>query len=323
MKKILFFSILFISFTLSNLNGQTRLIGERGIYSQAYINPVLINPGAAGFQDYQEIIFNYRNTWATFPGSPKTMTFNYNGPLGNRLGLGAQILTDRFAAFETLKGALTLSYSIESDVNKVGFGLTGEYVQHRLDGVSGVGSDLIQLDDSEIINRLDGSNYLDASFGVYGVYDKTISYGLTIPSFISSRLTDLFTENEPSNEFGFIAMVGYKMDMADKDVVLEPSIIAKSLMHTPFHVDVNLKASFLDESLIGGVTYTAGGENRLGFLIGAKLNNFMFNYSYGLSFHDFQQYNNGSHEFSVKLNLQPQSKKMVKAEELIENDIDN
>ena len=132
MKKILFFSIILISFIINSAQAQTRLIGERGIYSQAYINPVLINPGATGFQDYQEILFNYRNTWATFPGSPQTLTFNYNGPLGNRLGLGAQILTDKFAAFETMKGGLTLSYSIESKVNKVGFGLTGEYVQHRL-----------------------------------------------------------------------------------------------------------------------------------------------------------------------------------------------
>ena len=84
-----------------------------------------------------------------------------------------------------------------------------------------------------------------------------------------------------------------------------------------------MKAAFLDESLIGGLTYTAGGENRLGFLIGAKVSNLEFNYSYGLSFNEFQQYNNGSHEFSVKFNLQPRNRQVVKEVLLEENKIDN
>lgn len=315
MKKILIFSIIFYLLINSDLFSQTRLIGERGIYTQAIVNPVLINPGATGFEDYQQLLFNYRNTWATFPGSPRTMTFNYNGPLGNRLGIGAQILNDRFAAFETTKGALTISYSIESKTNKVGFGLSGELVQNRL-SVDKI--DFIDPADPEFTNRLQSSRYFDASFGAYGLYDNKIVYGLTIPSFISARLSDLITENAPSQQFGAIAHVGYRMDMEDKDVILEPSIIVKSLMNTPFHIDLNLKGEFLNETLTGGLSYTVGGEERLGFLIGAKVSNIDFFYSYGVSFQDFQQYNNGSHEFSVRLRLENKKEKMVEKELMLE-----
>lgn len=314
MKRISFFSIIIFLFALNELSSQTRLIGERGIYTQGLISPVLINPGATGFQESQQLLFNYRNTWATFPGAPRTLTFNYNGPLGNRLGIGAQFLSDKFAAFESTKGALTISYSIESRMNKVGFGLSGEFVQHRL-SVDQRGG-LIDLMDDEITDRLQSTRYLDASFGAYGVYDDKIIYGLTIPSFISARLSDLTTENEPSREFGVIGHVGYRLVMDDKDVVLEPSIIVKSLMNSPFHVDLNLKGEFLNNTLTGGLTYTVGGENRLGFLIGAKVSNVDFYYSYGVSFHDFQQYNNGSHEFTVKLTLESK-KKMKPTTEII------
>lgn len=280
-----------------------RLIGERSIYSHHFLNPVLVNPGASGFEDHQELLINYRNSWATFPGSPRTVTFSYNGPIGNRLGIGALIMTDKFAALQTTKGQLSIAYGIESPSNKISFGLSAEYIQHRLSG-SEFDTDLVDVNDVQITQRLDGSQFFDFSFGAYGIYDNKIIYGLTVPTLVSSRLSS-GPDATQGREFGFIANLGYRMPIEGYDVTIEPSVYVKQLMLVPFHADLNLKMQFLEERLTGGVSYTLGADEKFGFLVGTKLQTFEFLYSYNISTHSFQNYNNGSHEFSLKFNISP------------------
>lgn len=291
-----FFLVVQISFS------QVRLHSERGIYTQGHINPILINPGATGFNDNHELLLNYRNTWASFPGSPKTMTFSYNGPIGNRIGVGVQVMNDQFASFQTLKALLSVAYSLESESNKVSFGIAGEYLSHKLDGED-ILNPLVDQNDPDVLLRVDGSQFFDLSLGIYGVYDKKIVYGLTVPSLVSTMLNDFSNGVTGDKEIGVIGHLGYRHDIAKYDMVLEPSIILKYLMFTPTHVDLNLKAEFLDNTLVGGLNYTVGGEERLGFLVGVNIDNLGFYYSYNMSFQDFQQYNNGSHELSLKYNI--------------------
>lgn len=303
----LLFAVMF--FASSMLAQGPRLLGERSIYSHHFLSPVLVNPGASGFEDHQELLVNYRNSWATFPGSPRTVTFSYNGPIGNRLGIGALLMTDRFTALQTTKGQLSIAYGIESPSNKVSFGLSAEYIQHRLSG-SEFDRDLVDESDIQIIQRLEGSQFFDVSFGAYGVYDKKIIYGLTVPTLVSSRLSS-GPDGTGGREFGFIANLGYRMPIEGYDVTIEPSVFVKQLMLVPFHADLNLKMQFLDEQLTGGVSYTLGGDEKFGFLVGTKLQTFEFLYSYNISMHGFQNYNNGSHEFSLKFNISPPVKTEV------------
>lgn len=289
------------------VNAQSRLIGERSVYTQYFLSPYLLNPGATGQSEYSQVIGNYRNAWASFPGSPKTVTVGYEGPIGNRIGLGLVGVTDSYAALSTSKAALSLSYTIDSPTNKIGVGISGEYVRHQLDGDELVNNPFINSLDPEIINRLSGSSYFDATIGVYGLYQNKIIYGVSFPSLISQKVSG--PDGDPTNsEISFIGTLGYRLEVPGKDLVFEPSIYAKKLMLVPFHVDVNLKADFLNEQLTAGLTYSYGAEERLGFLVGTQVNNFGFHYSYNMSFHDFQQYNNGSHELSVRLRLIPYNK---------------
>ena len=280
-----------------------RLIGERSVYSHHFLRPVLVNPGASGFEDHQELLINYRNSWATFPGSPRTVTFSYNGPVGNRIGIGALLMTDKFAALQTTKGQISAAYGIETPTNKISFGLAAEYIQHSLSG-SEFDPDLVDASDIQITQRLDGSQFFDVSFAAYGIYDNRFIYGLTLPTLVSSRLSS-GPDGTGGREFGFIANLGYRMPIEGYDVTIEPSVFVKQLMLVPFHADLNLKMQFLDERLTGGVSYTFGADEKFGFLVGTKLQTFEFLYSYNISMQSFQSYNNGSHEFSLKFNISP------------------
>lgn len=290
----------------STLQGQSRYFDERYIYSQHNMYPALINAGAIGAEGVQELMASYRNTWAGFEDSPKTMVIAYQGPVGNRLGFGAQLLTDSYANLQTTKGQVGLSYTIDSPTNRVGFGISTEYIQHSLSG-SGLTNTQVDVTDPLVRERLDGAQYFDASFGIYGLYNSKLIYGISFPSLISSRISD--TGSEADRSIGYIFQVGYRLKSEATGITFEPSVVVKSLMNTPTHVDLTGKFGFLDDKLIGGVAYTLGGDKRLGFLIGTTVESLQINYMYNASAADFQTYNNGSHEISLGIRFGDKSQK--------------
>lgn len=290
-------TLVFISFIAS---AQERYFDERYISTQSFMFPVLVNPGAIGASGDHEILFNYRNNWSSFEGSPTTITANYNGSLGNRLGFGAGLIKDSFGELETTKGHVGLSYTIDSPTNKVGFGLNTEYIQHAIGGGALIGAD---QGDELLLRRLDGAKFFDISVGVHGVYNDKVSYGVALPSLISTRVSDEIPDNGFSRDIGFILYGGYDYHSVGNGIHIIPSVMIKKLNNVPTHLDINMTLNFLDEKLVSGVTYTAGADKRLGFLIGTKIDNVGFNYSYNISNEDFQTYNNGAHEITLSLNL--------------------
>lgn len=310
---ILAVTILLLAGSLStSLFGQARYFDERYISTQGFVNPVLFNPGAIGQSDYHQILVNYRNKWASFDDSPQSFIGSYDGQIANNLGLGAMFVSDTNASLETLKGQIGLNYTVRSESNQLGIGLTGEFIGHNID--AGILNDnTVDASDVLILDRLNGRNFFDVSLGFHGVYDGKFTYGVTLPGLIST-MTDDAEDSSVENEFGYIVHVGYKFDVQSYDIKVEPSVIVKSLRYVPLHVDINLLGQFLDERLSGGVTYTVGADEKLGFLIGARVNAFNFFYTYNISRHEFQQYNNGSHELSVRFDIGRTDKKMMEVD---------
>jgi type IX secretion system PorP/SprF family membrane protein len=280
----------------AGMNSQSRYFDERYIYTQAQVNPQLINPGAIGSAMKHQVLLNYRNKWSGIDGAPRTVTLSYNGPVGNRLALGVNVLSDKFGELETTKGAVGLSYIIKSETNQVGFGISAEYIKH---GLAGFGN--ADPNDPIISQALAGAEYFDASFGLYGIYMDRLTYGLSLPSMVSSRISDI-DDNAPDRELGFILQFGYKLEI-QSDISMTPGIIMKKLANVPTHIDLNLNFGFLQDKLIGGVTYTLGADKRLGFLLGTKIEKLNFYYSYNTSSHLIQDYNNGSHELTLGVNF--------------------
>ena len=71
----------------------------------------------------------------------------------------------------------------------------------------------------------------------------------------------------------------------------------------PFLIDLNLKFSFLDEQLVGGLGYTIGDDSKASLLLGTRIDRLRFYYSYDVNIGDFQNHNNGSHELTLVYNL--------------------
>jgi type IX secretion system PorP/SprF family membrane protein len=275
-----------------SIQAQGRYFDERYIYTQANLNPQLINPGAFGYLGGHNVVLNYRNNWAGIDGSPKSVTLHYNGDVGNGLSFGAGFLSDRFASLSTTKGLAGINYRINGDVNRIGFGITGEFISHSLTDIGNANPS-----DPFIVSGLAGTEYFDASIGMYGLYMDKFSYGIAFPSIVSTSITELQGE-VPEREIGFIVQAGYEMQL-QQDIKLRPSIIMKKLNNVPTHMDAYLNLEFLEGKLIGGMNYTFGADKRLGFQIGTKLEKLNLFYSYNTTSHSIQQYNNGAHELTL------------------------
>ena len=87
------------------------------IFNQYQVNPVLLNPAAAGFEEYHQVIMNLRNQWTGFPGAPRSYGVTYSGPVGNKIGLGAGLLSDNVGPISQIK--FKLMYAFHYDINKL------------------------------------------------------------------------------------------------------------------------------------------------------------------------------------------------------------
>lgn len=295
MKKILF--TLFFG-----LGALAAFAQEQSIYSQYHAFPVLVNPGYTGFENQHQFIANYRSTWTSFPENPSTYTLMYNGPVGDKLALGGSLFSDNAGKVSTTKLQINYAFRFQIKKMRIGLGLSTEFLNRKAD--SGLLNDpLVERNDDVLESLVDGQQIFDASIGGYAIHDDKLFVGLTLPNTIRTRLDEAPVDVEESSNNNllehYIFQMGYKISMADQNSKIIPSITMRKVRDTPYQIDLNLQGRFLDEKLIAGLTFRPGNSGAAICMLGTKLSQFQFFYSYDLSLSNFQRYTGGSHEVSV------------------------
>lgn len=274
---------------------------EHAIYSQYQVFQNLINPGVAAFGNEYLFLANARHSWAGFPGAPRSYTFLYTGPVGDKLGLGGSVFTEHIGNQIVSRIQGIYSFRFKVDRAQVGLGLTTEFLRRRLNNEV-LTNPLVDVRDDVLAGAVDGQRLFTSSFGAHVLYDDAFFASLVLPSAIRARLDEIPTD-EPQNETGaglryFILQIGGVLNLYEQNFKLLPSIAVRSIRDVPFQVDLNLQGRFMDDKLIAGLTYRPNSRGSMAFLIGTQYNRFNLFYTYDISFGPFQQYSTGSHEFS-------------------------
>jgi len=279
---------------------------DEAIFSQYFISPILINPAAAGFEDGHRLQLNARGQWSGFVDAPQTYAVNYNGALGPAFGLGVGILTETAAQLSRTRVQLNYAFRFNvKDKVKISAGFSTRYEQLSLDNAVTSGTFFDQADDI-IFNALNGVGNFDASLGIFGSVNESTYMGLTINNLVKTRLDQIVTESQESLLEFFTFQFGHKVTVPDLKFTLEPSLMIRQIRDAPFQMDLNMKAGFLDDQLITGLSYRTLGT--VGLLLGTRINAFYLYYSYDLSFQRFQRYTAGSHEISFAFDLKKRNK---------------
>lgn len=295
MKKILFTLI----FGLSTL---AVFAQEQAIYSQYHVFPTFINPATTGFDNQHQFVANYRSTWTSFPERPNTYTLMYNGPVGDKLALGGSIFSDNAGKVSTTKVQINYAFRFQVKKVRIGLGLSTEFLNRRADA-SLLNDPLVERNDDIVENLVDGQQIFDASVGGYAIHDNKFFVGLSLPNTVRTRLDQAPVAGEETEKRDlfehYIFQMGYKFDLADQNSKVIPSITMRKVRDTPYQIDLNIQGRFLDEKLIAGLTFRPGTSGAAVCMLGTKLNQFQFFYSYDLSLSNFQRYTGGSHEISI------------------------
>jgi type IX secretion system PorP/SprF family membrane protein len=271
------------------------------IFSHYLLNPVLINPAASGFNDQHNFYLHYKNQWSGFTGAPRTVAVSYNGTLGEKLGIGGFVSNENASYLNRFRGLLSYAFRFKINDFKGGLGLSTEFKRMSL-GNDLLTSSLYKQGDNVAEQLLAGENFFDATAGIYGVYMNKFTFSAAMPNLIQARLSQKAGENSARGGLRYFnVMMGYKETL--NEITIEPSILVQKMIDAPLRVDINMKGSFLQDKVIGALSYHAGTGGGLGVMIGSKFNGLTFAYSYDYGLQRFQQYSTGAHEISVGFSI--------------------
>lgn len=310
MKKVLFLLVFGFLATASVI------AQEAATYTQYQLYPVFYNPGVTGFSGSHEFIFNARKAQTSFPGTPVSYTAMYHGSIGDKLGLGGSVFSEKIGDMTTTKVQGNYAFRFRLQKAQIGIGLTTEFINSRVNS-SLLSNNLVESGDGVLEDHTSGVQIFDASAGFHMLYDEKLFVALALPNTVRARLdqgpVDAAPVTEIDNKAHYIFHFGYILNRPGQGYRLIPSLAIRSFRNVPLQVDVNMQGRFLEDKLIAALTMRPGTNGIAGFMIGSKYKSAQIIYSYDIAFGPFQQYHTGSHEITVSYALTPKAKRPAAA----------
>ncbi len=272
---------------------------QSAVFTHYFINPILINPAAAGFNENHQIFMNFRSQWTGFPESPKSYGIGYNGPIGKTLGIGLGVMSENLGNMTNTR--VQLNYAFRYEVKNVKFaaGFSTEFITKRV-SESVLTSPLYDPDDEIIQNAVDGNKIFDASLGASATFKKSTFVGITFPNLVVAKIGEIESGQNEGSFFKYsIIYFGHEFEVEPYNFKLKPSLLVHNIKDKPLQIDFNMVGSFINDKLIAGASVRAGTGGATGLLLGTNVDVFKLYYSYDLTFQKFQKYNSGSHELTL------------------------
>ncbi len=290
------------------VSGLNRLQAQdEAIFSHYIINPILINPAVAGFQEEFQLFGHLRAHQTGFTEFPKTYALSYNGPIGNTFGLGALVMSDNAAQLNRFRVQLQYAFRFQLGDNvKLGVGFSTDIQQWRLDN-SIMDDSNFQPGDDILDDYLNGRWFFDASVGAYSTFGENGFAGISVINLVQNRLDNIAIEGGSGGPLQYFTLYGgYRFVLENEGIEITPSAMVHQVRNSPFEVDFNVLAGFFDRQFQAGLSYRTTGT--MSMLVGTSISFFEFYYSYDFLFDQFSDYNAGSHELTLAFRFKPRPK---------------
>lgn len=265
------------------------------LYSQYLNNPFVINPAYGGLTNNLNASVSYRQQWAGFEGSPKTINFNGSMSLfDNKMGAGLMVVSDQIGANTTNEVFATYSYRIQLGQTKtLSFGLQA-------------GASNYQTDNDKLNPQNPSDPYYTGTIsefkpsfgaGVILTSDKFF-LSLSVPRMLKSNFgeegvqTTLYAQH-------FYGLGSYLFFLNDR-LRFKPSVLVKYVSGAPASVDLN--ASFIiHENYQAGVL--TRNFNTYGLFVQALIKDFRFGYVFEVPTGESVGTNFTTHEVTLGIRM--------------------
>ena len=233
----------------------------------------VVNPAYAGSKENISFGLLYRKQWVNIEGAPSTFTFSGDSPVGNNVGLGLSLISDKIGPVSEQNVFGDFSYTIKiNERSKLALGLKAGVSFHRV-GLRNIQSTL--PDPSEGIF---GEDINDATLNVgAGAFYYTDKYyvSFSIPNMIKSAHLDYNGLEYGSDVSHYFLAAGYVFDL-NYDLKFKPSFMLKSAFNVSPSLDVSANFLFnekfeigatyrLEDSFGGMVNFAITPELRIGY----------------------------------------------------------
>jgi len=259
-------------------------------YSQFMHDHYLINPAAAGTQDYIPISLGYKKLWTGFEGSPSFQSLGGNMKIMDNMGVGVRI-HNYSAGFETKTG-IDLTYAYQIDLGndmKLSFGLSGVLTQFYMNKSE---INLENPDDNTVLYASEKLITPDANFGTY-FYGKNYFAGIAVFQLFGRQVNMMNTDNLENKQVRHYSLHGgYRFDI-NEDYSVEPSLVFRMIEAGQMTLDFNVKGTIMNIAWVG-VSYRL--NDAIVPMFGIDMDQFLFGYAYDITTSDIKNYSQGSHE---------------------------
>ena len=290
MRKII--KILFLLLIPASVSGQIT-----PLTSQYVLNPLVLNPAAAGNRGVLNVAAFYRKQWVGVKGSPETMTLITDAPFrDDRMGLGLIVMSDKLGITKETHIKADYSYKVAVGTGTLSFGLgAGIAVTNT------AWSKSIVLDPEDDLILTDDKGFVVPAFS-FGTYysDQRYFAGFSIPKLLGYKFdTDKkkYVISNNMGEYYYLFNTGYLLDLSPGLKFLPSALIAFSPGDKLLY-DVNANFRIMDRFWFGA-SYRS---NRaiIGMLQIQLNDQIRFAYTYDYDFAKLRTFSSGSHEVMLR-----------------------
>jgi len=290
MKYVLNYSTLaFLFLIASNAFGQD--ISNYNLYT---INQYAINPAYVGSKEGVFTTLHFRKYFSGVSNAPRNLMFVVHSPIGNKLGLGGNIMVEEGGLFKSTAANIAASYKINIATDHlVTVGLSGGLIKRNLD--------MNKLQGADMTDPTLQNNYSDKvlyKFGAGLKYNwKKLEVSLAVPS-IKQDDNQLFNY--------FLGYASYQLQTTDEQWRIRPSVLYKGIGTSPDQLDVNVNVEWRKLLWL-----QAGYRSNNNFIIGGgvTIENLNLGYAYETPTGKVKGLSKGAHEIVLTYLIKGKSKK--------------
>lgn len=300
-------------------------------FTQYYSAPLYLNPGFTGTTMINRLVFNSRVQWPQLPRPYVTVSASYDRNLHSlNSGLGLLLVSEKAGSADMSSNQAGLAYAYKIHISEdwiISPGLIFSYGNRGIDYSRLIFGDQLEVNgptSDDILGRFDNAHYIDFSSGIL-VYNRNFWGGIS-----------LYHMNEPNHSLiAGESRLPMKMSMhAGIRIPLVSSVFStvRNKALTPSFV---YKKQSTFEQLDLGLTYIHGpihiggwyrgipikknpaetlNHDAVSLILGLKIENFSFGYSYDFTVSKINARSGGSHEIAIIFEFPRQPRKKEKVD---------
>ncbi|WP_435261649.1 PorP/SprF family type IX secretion system membrane protein [Tenacibaculum sp. nBUS_03] len=293
----------YILFFLASLSVIAQNTADYTVFSY---NLNLANPAFVGKNEKIQLTTNYKKVWAGIENSLSTSVVSFSGPFNNGIGLGITILRDHFYLFNETIASVEASYSVQiNDRNSFLFGIKaqGAFFNADLNTIN------TQTANDPLFTSTINNFRPNFSLGIALKNEKYFAHIALLDVLENSRFSGNSNLISNQSHLKINAGGGFYSSLSD-NLKLTSTALIRIIEGTPLSFDLT---SMLEINKQFDIGFTYRWNNAvMGNILIEATSWAQLGYSYGFSINDIAKYNNGTHEFFLRIYFNKQTKNNFK-----------